>query len=76
MKNTDNRQDIEIVKMKSEIIKNSAETHALRDLLNDFISNHFAHLRNKVDKILFLTITLAVSFIIMLIGVIVKLLFF
>jgi len=60
--NKNQQQDIELVKVKSEV-------HALKSLLEDFISNHFSHLRDKVDWIFKITITT-------LVGIIIKLLFF
>lgn len=73
MGNKNQLQDLEIIKLKTEV---KAEIQALRDVLKDFISNHFAHLRDKVDKIFFIVITSLVAFIVALIGILVKLLFF
>ncbi len=69
MKEKNHKQDIEIVKIQGEIVRTNAEVRALRNLLKDFIGNHFLHLRQKVDWILYLIITTLIS-------IAVKLLFF
>lgn len=62
MDNKNSQQDIEIIKVKTEV-------KALGELLKDFIGNHFSHLRQRVDWIFYLIITTLIS-------VVIKLLFF